>query len=113
MSAQEIAARRRPPRLATGLVTCLLLVVMLVMVPGCMSHYHTAGAGPTGGEIRYEKQWWAFWGLLPFGGAPNSKEYAGDRVNYEVWTGIGTWDFMLNMLIFPFGFYRSSITLEF
>lgn len=109
MNFQDFAARLGRTRLRTWMV----LAVVLLLLPGCLAHYHTAGAGPTGAEILYAKQWYAFWGLLPIGGATNSKSLAGDRVNYQVYTGITTWDFMLNFLTVPFGFYRSSIILEF
>jgi len=100
-------------RAAPRRTTLLLLLALVLAAPACMSSYHTVGAGPTGGEIASAKQWYALWGCLPLGGAPDSRTLSGDRVNYRVWTGITTWDVFLNFLTLPVGFCRTSVIVEF
>jgi len=78
-----------------------------------MSVYHTVGAGATGGETASGSQWYALWGFVPLGGAPDVRTLAGDRVNYAVWNGFATWDVVLNFFTGWLGFYRSSIYIEF
>ena len=78
-----------------------------------MSGYHTVGAGATGGETASAKQWYALWGCVALGGAPDSRTLAGERVNYQVWTGLTTWDVLLNFLTAPVGFCRASVIVEF
>ena len=108
-----ISEKTRPrTRLLRGALAALIGASIL-LGPGCMSVYHTVGAGATGGEVVSESQWYALWGFLPIGGAPDSRTLAGDQVNYTVYDGFTTWDVVLNFFTSWLGFYRASLIVEF
>lgn len=100
----------RFPRRAAAVVA---LCAACLIAPACQSVYHTVGAGATGGETASTSQWYAFWGLLPIGGAPDVHDLAEDRTNYTAYDGFEFSDVVLSTLAFPVGFCRKTISIEF
>ncbi|MBN2492353.1 MAG: hypothetical protein JXQ29_16010 [Planctomycetes bacterium] len=91
----------------------LLVAALVLSTSACLSKYHTVGVGATGGESVSAPQWYALWGTVPLGGPPDSHALVGKRANYTVWTGMTTWDVLLNFLTAPVGFCRASLFVEF
>jgi hypothetical protein len=108
-----IAKMTRPRSSRRQVAVAALLGATILLGPGCMSAYHTVGAGATGGEMASDSQWYALWGFVPMGGAPDFRTVAGDQTNYKVYNGFTTWDVVLNFFTGWLGFYRASIIVEF
>lgn len=94
-------------------VVTLVLVGSMLMSSGCQTVVHTVGAGATGGEYHEMTQWYGLWGLWPIGGAPDARTLAGDRTNYTMVASFDTGDSLLNLLTFPFSFYRRTIAVNY
>lgn len=66
------------------LIPAIMVAVLAVTLPGCMTNRHTVGNGPTeraGAAVTYSsaKQVYLFWGLIALGGGsphvPDQRDY--------------------------------------
>ncbi len=101
------------PRTRRRRAAAVVLCTLCALLPACQSVYHTVGAGATGGETASTSQWYAFWGLLPIGGAPDVRDLVDDRANYTAYDGFGFADVVLSTVAFPVSFCRKTISVEF
>jgi hypothetical protein len=77
-------------------IAILVLAVISLTLPGCMTHIHKVGNGPqTGVEIQ-EKQWYALWGLIPISDV-DTHEMADSATDYAIKTEFTPVDVIINI----------------
>jgi hypothetical protein len=79
--------------------SCLLVVPLLFLLSGCMSHKHVVGVGSTGMGTQSMRQYYLFFGLMPLNEV-NVQRETGDLTGYEIYSQYGFWDIVLSPLLF-------------
>lgn len=92
------------------LVLCCIVCICLCLT-GCFTHQHTVGSGPHVGLEYTEHQWYALWGFLRISN-PINEGVLSEAEDYRITTRISGWDFLIDLFIGPFSFYRRTIYVE-
>ncbi len=74
-------------------VSILLLILFFV---GCTTHIHKVGSGPQSYDSEELRQWYVLWGLVPINDV-DTKDMAGDAINYEIKTEVTPLDFLISI----------------
>lgn len=76
-----------------------LVVPLLILLSGCMSHTHVVGVGSSGVRSESMRQYYLFFGFLPLNEV-NVQRETGDLTGYEIYSEYGFWDIVLSPLLF-------------
>ena len=95
-------ARRRP---------ATLLLLLLLAAPGCMSHSHSVGLGPTGTGVQRTRQFYALFGLFQ-ANEVDAQRMAGGLTSYSIETQFGFVDLLLAPLLFPLTITTRTVTVR-
>jgi len=90
-------------------LTVIVLCVITVSLSSCMTNHHTIGNGPQTGTVIESRQWYILWGLLPLGGAADTKDMAGSASNYAIDTYYGVVDYLINCFLGPFSVQSRTV----
>ena len=88
-----------------------LLLVLLLVSSGCITHTHTVGAGPREIEVRTHVTWYAFFGFLPINDL-DTRGVVGGAEDYRLSTSFRPLDVIVNIFTSSLTLIRRTTTVE-
>ena len=74
----------------------VIIMLLTLFFIGCTTHIHKIGTGPQNFDSEELRQWYILWGLVPINEV-DTKEMAGEAINYEIKTEVTPIDFLIGI----------------
>ncbi len=87
------------------------LAVLAVLGTGCVAHRHTVGLGPTGIAEQADRQYYVFFGLVPWNEV-NVQRMASDLTSYSIESEYSFVDFLMTPFLLPFTVTSRTVTVR-
>ena len=86
------------------------MVLAVLSTPGCLSHHHLVGLGPTGLGQESSRQFYMLFGLVRMNEV-DPQRMAGDLTSYTVDSEFSFLDLLLAPILLPFSFTSRTVTV--
>jgi hypothetical protein len=78
------------------MIKVVIILLLALFFVGCTTHLHKVGSGPESYNSEELRQWYILWGLVPINDV-DTKDMAGDAINYEIKTEVTPLDFLISI----------------
>jgi len=78
------------------MIKVVIILLLALFFVGCTTHLHKVGSGPQAYNSEELRQWYILWGLVPLNDV-DTKDMAGDAINYEIKTEVTPLDFLIGI----------------